>query len=130
MRISSVTGAISAFALSAGLAFAATFSVTTVSPQVAMLSGPGFTITPGSAGTGSGGRTAADQRCCGAWRDAQAQGLRSVAVERTGTRGDPRAPYSCLRKGDINRFDAHGWQIKLRHLPDYLRQASTRSCRR
>jgi hypothetical protein len=50
MRATSFVGAIAAIVLSAGVASAATFSFTTVGPQVASLSGPGFTITPGSSG--------------------------------------------------------------------------------
>lgn len=50
MRVTSLVGAIAAIVLSAGVASAATFSFNAVGPQVASLSGPGFTITPGSDG--------------------------------------------------------------------------------
>jgi hypothetical protein len=50
MRFTTFIGAVAAIGLSAGVASAATFTFNTVGPQVASLGGPGFTITPGSAG--------------------------------------------------------------------------------
>lgn len=50
MRFTTFIGAVAAIGLSAGVASAATFTFNTVGPQVASLSGPGFTITPGSSG--------------------------------------------------------------------------------